>query len=324
MIKTEEQLKQFVEDLHLKAKAGLKPEGVKTELKGSWYNLDKSQTGNEYKINVSKFLKAITALANTYGLTGYLVIGIDETNGVITDSPFVKSGLKDKSDLYGLIVKNVDKPIRYENHEIVTSIDGTEKIITVITVPPSLDKPHVIAVHTAKSGQEVTNFIPVKKDTGTFAASRTDIDLMYYDNQNIVPEYAINLRTYRGSSIDIKHQGASIGIDMPVIFENFGRKPIILIDCELKVLENDGVELDPPITLKLGAHSLANVANTKKEIIQQPIIVPSNEVLALTCHFYSWAVKDFDKVRSGKLFCFFIVEDAFGNKYESKYFLTGL
>jgi hypothetical protein len=320
MIKSEDELKKLVEDLHLKAKAGLKPEGIKTELKGSWYNMDKSQDVNDTRLNVSKFLNAVTALANTYGPTGYLVIGIDETNGVITDSPFVKSGLKDKSDLYGLIVRNVDKPIRYENYEIETEIDGTKKTITVIVIPPSLDKPHVIGVHYGRAGQETKNYIPVKKDTGTFPASRTDIDLMYYDNQNIVPEYAINLRTYKGSEIQIKPAGASVSVDIPVIFENFGRKPMVLVKCVFVITEIDGKELATELKLELGAYSQSDNTNIRSEIVKRPIIVPSNEVAAYICHFFSWKKIIYDDVKSGKFKGYFVVEDVFGNEYESLLF----
>lgn len=323
MIKTEEELKKLVEDLHIKAKAGLQPEFLKTELKGTWYNLDRSQNGTEYKINVSKFLKAITSLANTYGLSGYLVIGIDEKTGAITNSPFINSGLKDRTELYGLVVKNVDKPITYENHEIETDIDGTKKTITVIVVPPSLDKPHVIGNYVTK-GQEIQNFIPVKKDTGTFAASRTDIDLMYYDNKNIIPEYAVSIKTFKGSEIMIQPAGASVSIDFPVIFENYGRKPVILIKCDFFVDEVDGQEQEPMLKFELGAYSLSDNSNTRSEVKRRPIIIPNGAAIVYTCHFFSWEKILYDKVKSGKIVGAFVAWDAFGNKYESSIFRTGV
>lgn len=320
MIKTEEELRQLVNDLYLKAKEGLKPEGIKIELKGSWYNLSKNE--KDYKINLSKFLKAITGLANTYGLTGYLIIGLNENDGTIIDSPFVKSGLRDKTDLYGLIVKHVDKPIRYDNHEIVTDIDGTRKTVTVIVIPPSSDKPHVIGNYFTKDS-EIQNFIPVKKDTGTFPASRTDIDLMYYDNNNIIPEYGIEAYSFKGSQIDIIPGPVSASIEMPLIIDNYGRKAMIITKADLIITEADGRELNEELKMQLGAYSL-DAHKSKVEITKHPIVIPSKTVLSLTAVFFSWDKTKYDLIKSGKLRGHFVTYDAVGNEFQSGKFLTGV
>lgn len=323
MLKVEEELKRLFEDLYVRIKAGQGPESPKTELKREWYNLSKNIKGDEYKINVSKFIKELGALANSYGpWDGHLIIGLSE-DGVIVDSPLSASGLKDESELYGLVVSCIDKPIRFELHQILTNIDGGEKTISIISVPASIDKPHVMYEYVTKNGR-YENYTPVKKGTTVRSASRGDLDLMYYDKQNIFPEYAVNIRTYNGSRLDIKQAGASVSVDITAVFENYGRKPMVLVKCSLVILENDGIVLPNEIILTLGAYSLANVTNTRREIIQQPIIIGSNQTVAYTCHFYSWEVIKYETIKSGNLVGYFSAQDIFGDNYDSPKFRTGI
>jgi len=321
MVKIEDELKVFVEDLYLRIKAGLKPEAPKLELKSEWYNLDKSIGGEDRKINVSKFMKEIGAIANSYGPgSGHIVVGLSE-EGEITNSPLSASGINDESELSSLVVKCIDKPIRFEYYQILTNIDGQEKIISIIVVPVSVDKPHVIYEYVTKKGR-YENYTPVKHGTSVRPANRSDLDLMYYDKQNIIPEYAVSIKSYKGSAFQVKSAGASISIDTPLIFENYGRKPMILINCELIIIESKDVTLENEIKMKLGAYSTSTSISTTSEIINQPIIIPSNEANAYMCHFYCWDIVHFDKVKTGDLVCYCIAEDAFGNKYESKLFRT--
>lgn len=323
MHRKEDELKKLIEDLYSQIKEGVSPETISIELKREWYNLSNAVNGDAYKMNVSKFIKEIGALANGYGpWSGNIIIGLSE-DGIISDSPLSRSGLKDESDLYSLVVKCIDKPIRFEFYQIRTDIDGLEKTVSIIVVPVSIDKPHVMYEYITDRGHRYENYIPVKKGTSVRSATRSDLDLMYYDKQNIVPEYALNIRTYNGSAIDIKKAGASVSLDMPVIFENYGRKPMILIKAELVISESDGIVLPKKMTLSLGAYSLASLINTRREINQQPIIIPSNEAQAYTCHFYSSEVIDYEIIRSGKIVGQFIAKDAFENSYESTQWRSG-
>lgn len=323
MLKNEEELKRSFEELYARVKAGLGPESVKTELKREWYNLNKSIGPEKYKVNVSKFIKEIGAIANSYGPgNGHIIIGLGE-DATITHSPLSVSGLNDESELYGLVVKCIDKPVRFEFYEIVVNLDGSDKTISIIVVPISIDKPHVMYEYVTENSR-YENFTPVKKGTVVRSASRTDLDLMYYDNQNIVPEYAVNIRTFIGSRLDIKPAGASVSLDFPLVFENYGRKPMVLVKCDLVITECDGSALDKEIILTLGSYSIANVSNTRKEVIQQPIIIGSNETLAYTCHFYSWQAIIYDTIKSGKYLGYFSARDIYGNPYDSSIFRTGV
>ena len=220
-------LDSFLRHLIARAQDGDKVEKTKVELKRQWYDFGSKNK----KVVVSEFLKDIVALANTPGPEGYLIIGIDEKTGEIYDSPFQECGLSDTSELSKLIVKAVDLPLKFEYETV--DLDGTE--IAVLIVPPSLDKPHVIG-HFETSKQQLQNYIPVRKATAIFPASRSDLEHMFYDRKNIDPEYALDIKSYR-PNITFRKFGAvdHITVEFPSAFTNYGRKPIALVRADLAV-----------------------------------------------------------------------------------------
>jgi len=312
----EQQLKKLVEDLYIKLQAGLNPETFKVELKRQWYDLKKRKDNATYKINSSKFLKEICALANTYGPTAHMIIGLGE-DGIITDSPFTNAGLNDKTELYNLVVKFVDKPIRFENHEIITDIDGTSKTISVLVIPPSVDKPHVMSEYVTEK-QTIQNFTPVKKDTGIFPATRTDFDLMYYDNQNIIPEYALDIRTF--GLFQVTLQPPNTAIHLPVVFENYGRKPVVLIQCYLRIFANKTKSISGDLIFPLNEYYVNNGLVNQSSLQQRPIIIPSNNAITFVCIFLN-RNSSFQSILQSLRFQFcFESQDAAGNNYKTETF----
>ncbi|SIO53673.1 AlbA family DNA-binding domain-containing protein [Chitinophaga niabensis] len=215
--------------------SGLEAENPKVDFKEKWYDL-------KDKRGISEFIKDTSAIANTFGLEGLIIIGYDDKTKTFTDASFSHCGLRDSADLYSLIVRHVSDAFEINYYET----EYEKNILGVLHIPPSLHKPHLIRNYQTfdKNGlikSEVEQRIFVRKNTGTFPATKYDLELMYYDRKNIIPEYELHV------TIDLKIPdiGPSrhlqngkyhcIGVTASInfTFENTGRRPLSFKFLEL-------------------------------------------------------------------------------------------
>lgn len=207
----------------------LDKETNKFDFKSKWYNLKDN-------IDINEFLKDITSIVNTIGPTGYLVIGYDEAAKEISGANFKDSGLKDVNELLGIIIKRVDRSFDIDFSELV--IEG--KSISVIEIPPSIDKPHVIRHYVSKKGHESKNMIFVKNSTSTIVANKYHLDKMYYDRKNIKPEYLAYLTSpMRGFQASKNVNTNKTNFNQHFYIENIGLRPIcvskMLLICDFEI-----------------------------------------------------------------------------------------
>ncbi len=269
---------KFINQLIEQITDGQQVETNKIELKRQWYDFGaKSQR----KLAESEFAKDIAAIANTVGLTGYLIIGIDEEKRTLYDSPFTNCGLSDISDIRHLIVKTVDKPIDFDFIEVTVEDEQVKKIISVFEIPPSLDKPHVIKSFKPNEKAEINNYIPVRKGTSINPANRSDIELMYYDRKNIEPEYALEMEC-PGRKFSFSSGNDYLSLQIPLCFTNFGRKPMAIVS--VKLLFSNIVCQSHKNQFEMDLERFSYSGN-REEIIITPIIIPSNMVLAVNAWF---------------------------------------
>jgi hypothetical protein len=179
---TTEEIKAFVDNQILQSLEGAKGiENNKFDFKREWYSNSMKDSDAQ-----SKFLVDVTAIANSYGWAdGFLVIGYDDTNKEFHSSPFIASGLKDSYEVIGMIKKKIDHPF---NVQIIDHIyqgpDGTKNNITIVHIPPTLDKPHVIRMHKTAT-IEYPNEIFIRVGSTNERASKHDLDLMYAEKENV-------------------------------------------------------------------------------------------------------------------------------------------
>ena len=268
-------LKVKIEQIILRTQNNEQVEEPKIELKREWYDFGHLE---DKKAVESEFLKGIVALANTPGTQGFLIIGIDEKNGRITNSPFKQSGLNDVTELYNLVVKSVDLPIEFEFREVKVSSSISQDIFSVIVIPPSLAKPHVIGRYITRKGGEIQNYIPIRKSTGVFPANRSDIEFMYYDRKNIDPEYALEIKTYKARS-GFSTFEFGIQFDVQLCFHSFGRKPIAIADSKLTIHPTAENKLNQDLEFSLYTYR-DSTSNTSPyyTLATKFLVVPSNHV----------------------------------------------
>ena len=188
-------------------------ENPKFDFKLEWPDL----TSDEGK---NRFVKLTSAIANTFGPDGFVIYGFDERKKVFKESVFADCKLRDSSDLPSLIAKRVD-PLFPIHHYDISILD---KKLSIIHVPPSIDKPHVIK-SLVVDGKEELNRIFVRRSTGTFIANRHEIELMYYDRKNIEPEYSL-LASFKPNQTRPSMQDGEIEVTIQASLENIGRRPM--------------------------------------------------------------------------------------------------
>ena len=197
-------------------------ENPKVDFKREWYNLIDRK-------GKSEFLKDVTAIANTVGLDGYIIIGFDEKVKSFYDAKFSDSGLKDNVEINGIISKNVDGLLTVNHYDI--KLD--KHSLSIIHIPPSYHKPHVIRNYINKKGNEYNHSIFIRRNSGVGSAAKSDIDLMYYDRQNQLPEYSFEISSHIGAYNFHRLPNDYLGVSANLTIENTGSRPLSIHEIEL-------------------------------------------------------------------------------------------
>jgi len=226
---TRDEIVREVTTLIQQGRNGNKSENSKFDFKRQWFNL-KTEEG------INQFLRHACAIANTFGPDGLMVIGYDEDKNLLYNTVFTDSGLSDLSDLTNLVASRVDRLFSFS----VIPMDFEGSTLNVIHIPPSIDKPHLIVNYQTftkdgKSRSEKERIF-VRKNTDSLIASRHDIELMYYDRKNIIPEYELSAYYPRNNISFLSGYGEiQFRLRTPLTLENTGRRPVAISSMELKI-----------------------------------------------------------------------------------------
>ncbi len=316
-VMNESDLQKKIEYLRLRIASGQNPEDNKLELKSRWYSLKNTDDKIDPHAQ-NEFLKDLVALANTPGLDGFLIIGMDEQGG-LNNSPFSLSGLKDQTEIRNLVVKNVDTPVEFILHEIPIADSGSTKIISIFEVPLSNDRPHVIHRYVTPKQGEIQNYIPIRKSTGVFAANRNDLELMYHERTHLNPEYALEISSYKprflvGSSI----QGLSL--EFQLVFQNTGEKGIAVAEAEIEILPDQQLATDQPYKIRLDSYKTETSYGHSYLFSSRPFVIESGKLGTLSASFSLRLPGDAPtRISNDKSFRFLIrATDTNGKQYQSK------
>lgn len=247
-------LKRDIESTVLKALDQQEIENPKFECKREWYRLKLPQ-------GISEFIKDASAMANTVGLDGYIVIGVDTKSGQLYNTGFSDSGLKDVTELYQILIRNLSNAFAIDYY--VVEVNGYK--LGVLHIPPSREKPHVINLHTIydKNGgvrSNEQNRILIRKATGIYPANKYDIDFMYYDRKNVLPEYELHAAVDLDSLLmrvnpgplngDLQPTASIMGV-VTITLENTGFRTISIRSIVLEIAKFEDDELSDRLTIEL-------------------------------------------------------------------------
>lgn len=253
----------------------------KLEFKRQWYNLTD-------RIGIEEFCKDVAAMANTPGPDGFIVIGLAE-DGTLTNSPISNCGLADVSLITNLVIKKVRPSIQFEI-DTVTLEEEDNKVISVIKIPPSLDKPHVLGEYRGRQ-----NYIPIRNGTQIFPANHTDLEYMFYDRKNVITDYQIAfLRIQQNLVANTSQESGDriLTISLNFILQNVGRYPITISNANLKIFDTVPAVSDLKGTFDFIGKSWLlfennNVSPIDYSLPDRPIIVPFNSIYHIRMIFLS-------------------------------------
>lgn len=263
----------------------------KVEIKRGWPNLKDKKELNEW-------LKDVSAMANTYGLDGLIIYGLDEKESKLIDAPFKDSGLRDKADLPYVLSRHLSSSFLIDVIEVTIE----EKKITVLHIPPTKNKPIVVKNYLTfdKQGNERSyeHKIFARYASGIRTASKSDIDLMYYDNSNIAPDYelevvfenyAVKRKFDFDASGEIIDESASIVIQFLV--ENVGRRPVVIKDIIFWFVSIHGTSMD------FTTHEV-KFNKTTEDPSRLKIPLLSGNILALEAEFFSNSTLSYEDINA--------------------------
>jgi len=157
-------LQAFVESVIEKKRKGIQVEGTNLDLKRSWW---------DGRRGLSEFVKDICAMANTTGGESLIVVGVDQ-KGKLHNACLPE----DEANIQAKHKDKIEPRVKLD----IEQLNIEEKTITVIVIPHSRIRPHVILRHQSKKSLR-KNYIPVRFGSSTEAASRKDLDEMYAERE---------------------------------------------------------------------------------------------------------------------------------------------
>ena len=260
---TENQIIEAVKSILVKADFDQEIENPKIDFKKDWYKL------NENGKSFFEFLKDTSAITNTFGLDGFIIIGYDDKQKTYHDTKFKDSGLDDTSKIYPIINKNIADPFDIN----IYGIELNGHLMSVIHLPPSINKPHVIKlfkrIDKKGNSRDEQNRIFVRKSTGTYPASKYDLELMYYDKKNNTPEYEIRVDS---TLVDFRQIGGNFNSRAQfVIFftiENLGRRVIAINNMEIIVIFPDNEKIEFQLEGEINPFASTTKVDNKAYIIR--------------------------------------------------------
>ncbi|WP_336516041.1 RNA-binding domain-containing protein [Pollutibacter soli] len=227
---THDEIEKIVGQHIALARQGGDEEYRKVEFKLQWYNLKDPK-------EIMEFLKDLTAIANSFGPDGFIIIGFHAERG-FQKATLKDSNLKDESDLVDLVNKEVDRIFHFSIYEVV--FEGN--LLSVIHIPPSIDKPHIIRKFRKWDKKENETIeehkIYVRYGKTCRIATRSDIELMYYDRKNIIPEYKLSITVAKYNL----HFSGALFCMVPFTFENIGSRALAIEDIFFTLKFGDRID----------------------------------------------------------------------------------
>lgn len=227
---TREQIEKQVAKYLTDSINGLDVENPKVDFKRQWYDLTDIESINE-------FLKDTTAIANTVGLDGFIIIGFDDKTKSFHNTIFKDSNLNDSSRIPDIIIKRCSNLFDLNTYDIV--FNGSN--LSIIHIPPTLEKPiFIINYQKKKTDTGIPHRVFIRKNSTVREASKYDIEMMFYDRKNIQPEYDIDINLYAIAYMSYYDTRYGIAPNMFQLqcsfsYEILGRKSLHVFSLKLKI-----------------------------------------------------------------------------------------
>lgn len=295
-------------------RAGAMCENEKLDFKLKWWDLKDFKKMDS--LGTNEFLKDITAMANTPGGTGYIVVGVGEEHGTLQDAYIPM----DQTYLKGIVYRRVELPFDFSVYQV--NVEG--KILAVIEVPPSFRRPHCIRQY-FKNGRAYSNYVPIRKTTCIETAGKHDFDNMYFEkDRRAVVDYALDVRVMESTILKFLEGSElydNIKFELPLIIINKGINVNCIIDGKIVIEGARNKELVGMSVKISGFNYKGNVYDLR---YMNYIEVKSNSISRVQCYF-KVTEKEFNDIlgdrKNGAVKFRLEVKDVMNNVYVSNSFI---
>lgn len=214
---------------------GFEVESPKIDFKRKWYDLAE-------KKGINEFVKDTSAIANTIGLDGFIIIGYDDKTHQFHNSKFTDSNILDSARIPDIVIKKCSEGFVINTYDFKFE----ENELSVIHIPTVLYKPIVILDYqkynddgSLKKSEQQRIF--VRKNSRNDYATKNDLELMYYDRKNIQADfdYFIDFLDCKTNSFTTLENGRDTklynSIEIHFLIENLGRRKLPIKSSEVYV-----------------------------------------------------------------------------------------
>lgn len=208
--------------------AGAKLETNKFEWKAKWYGFNCKNSSN-IEIDKYEFCKDICGIANSYGIEdGFIVIGVDERNLGLLPTDIADSGFT-QDQIKNLIYSNIDKPVAIDIDYV--EVNGIR--LSVVHIPVSLDKPHLVSRFITKRGHEQENVIFIRSASASSNANKGQIETMFWERKNSLIERKVEVSILKGSVAFSRLVDDMILMHIGLSIENRGSRPLAISNLRI-------------------------------------------------------------------------------------------
>ncbi|MCB0632090.1 MAG: ATP-binding protein [Lewinella sp.] len=168
----EKELINFVRTQIEESQAGATKEYQKLDFKREWKDLNDVENRNE-------FLKDISAMANTFGPDGFIIIGYDDKTKSYHDAVFGDCGIDDESKLNQMIGRYLSHTFDINFRDILVESHQLSVLHIPETYEPSYFIKNYITFDKQKNSKQSHNQIFIRKGSRVGTPDKYDIDYMY-------------------------------------------------------------------------------------------------------------------------------------------------
>ena len=125
------------------------------------------------------------------------------------------------------------------------------------------------------------NRIFIRKDTGTESANKYDIDFMYYDRKNVVPDYHVIIDAIKIDFGNYINRNEAVQFVIFFSIENLGKRPIAINNITLRA-KQETHQVDFNLEGKLTNSGIIAKHSPKDMIIKSGELQYINELIFVT------------------------------------------
>ena len=285
-----------------------------------------------------EFVKDAAALANT-GMHALLVVGVDDKTWALKDQRIASSGYEDASNFQSLIASRVTPMFSAEVEEMVYKDGASDRLLSLLHIPPTRNRPHLIGEWAAKGKppgpggppwlpRSFKNALFFRRGARTFgpssdeAPTRAELDAMYLDRPGVAAQ--LRVQDWREQKMEYaRRHDPVLGREREML-----SIPLVITNCSNLYTGVAAIRMKGRMFYVERAKAIAEAALLQQAMrsgiavhpaygeLRLPLTLSPAQSVHVLCHFQIseeyWALPSVDSTGCHRLDATVEVEDIFG------------